>query len=516
MLSKKPNILIVDDVKENLLAQSALLEDFDVNVITAIDGNEALAEVLKHDFALIIMDVQMPVMDGFETATIMRTQVNTPIIFVTAISVENRYIFKGYEVGAVDYMLKPIEPEILKSKVKVFLELHEQRVLLENEITERKKAEQALIQSEKLKSIGIITAGISHEYNNILNIISGNVQLLQMDYEDNSEMMAVLDITMKAIDDGASIANRMLDFTKAGKVSFNLEPADMQVLLNQSLEFTMPRWKNMAQADGIKYFIDQKDIKQVPPVMCQPSDVREMFINIINNALDAMPDGGSITLAIWSKENTLFVSISDTGIGMDKEIQSHIFDPFYTTRCPEGTGLGLSTVYGTMKRHGGKIDVKSEVGRGSTFTMQFQTTTEAIRADIPKKADKSKSRNMGLSILVVDDADDMCVILDTFLSKEGHKVRTVNKGAEAIELANRENFDLVLTDLAMSNTYGYDVINALKKLDKVPKIGIMTGWNEKHKPIEEEGMKADFLLNKPFKLEQITDQIQTLFGTDSK
>jgi len=238
MLSKKPNILIVDDVKENLLAQSALLEDFDVNVITAIDGNEALAEVLKHDFALIIMDVQMPVMDGFETATIMRTQVNTPIIFVTAISVENRYIFKGYEVGAVDYMLKPIEPEILKSKVKVFLDLHEQRVLLENEITERKKAEQALIQSEKLKSIGIITAGISHEYNNILNIISGNVQLLQMDYEDNSEMMAVLDITMKAIDDGASIANRMLDFTKAGKVSFNFEPADMQVLLNQSLEFT--------------------------------------------------------------------------------------------------------------------------------------------------------------------------------------------------------------------------------------------------------------------------------------
>lgn len=142
--SEKLNILIVDDKKENLLAITCLLEDFDVNIVTSTSGNEALAKVLKYDFVLVLMDVQMPVMDGFETATIMHAQVKTPIIFITAIFPEKKYISKGYEAGAVDYLLKPIDPQILRSKVKVFLDLYEQKRLLENEIKVRKQAENTI------------------------------------------------------------------------------------------------------------------------------------------------------------------------------------------------------------------------------------------------------------------------------------------------------------------------------------------------------------------------------------
>ncbi len=358
MLSKKLNILIVDNEEADLLAMTSLLEDFDANTITALSGSEALAKILKHDFALIIMNVQMPVMDGFEAATIMRKQVNTPIIFVTAISVKNRYNFKGYESGAIDYVLKPVEPEILKSKVRVFLDLHEQKVLLQNEMTERRKVERALIQSEKLKSIGIITAGISHEYNNILNIISGNVQLLQMDNKDNSKLMDVLSTITKAVDDGSAISKKMIEFTHSSADPSDFVPSNINEIIKQSLEFTMPRWKNMAQATGIDYFMDQQDMKQVSPLWCRPAEIREVFVNIINNALDAMPHDGSISISTWSNDETVFVSISDTGKGMPEEVKNNIFDPFFTTKRPTGTGLGMSMAYGIVTRHSGKKRIK--------------------------------------------------------------------------------------------------------------------------------------------------------------
>ncbi len=518
MLLEKPNILVVDDKEESLLAMASLLEGFDANIITVLSGNEALAKIMKHDFALIIMDVQMPVMDGFETATIMRTQGKTPIIFVTAISVENRYAFKDYESGAVDYVLKPVEPEMLKSKVRVFLDLHEQKVLLQNEMTERRKVERVLIQSEKLKSIGIITAGISHEYNNILSIISGNVQLLQMGNKDNSKLMDVLSTITKAVDDGSAISKKMIEFAHSNADSSGFVPSNINEIIEQSLEFTMPRWKNMAQATGIDYFMDQRDMHQVSPLWCRPADIREVLVNIINNALDAMPDGGSISFGTWSKEDTLFVAVSDTGEGMAKEVRPYIFDPFFTTRCPEGAGLGLSTVYSAVKRHGGEVSVKSEEGKGSTFTLQFpfalqfQMATRMDETAMPEETNKHDAKGRMLHVLVVDDEVEMCDLLDKFLSKEGHTVRVVYNGADAIELAKREKYDLVLCDLAMSNVYGYKVIKAINKLEKVPKIGIITGWIEKLKPMDEEGMAVDFVLYKPFKLTKLTNHIDALFG----
>ena len=393
-------------------------------------------------------------------------------------------------------------------------ELKEKNVTLNKEITERKKMEDALLQSEKLKSIGTITAGISHEFNNILNIISGKVQLLEMDYNDNSELMGEFSTIMKAVDDGTAITGNMLKIAKASDSTLAFVSSDLNELIKQSIEFTKPRWKSMAQANGIDYIIDQRGMENISPLLCDPIEIREVFINIINNAMDAMPDGGSISFCTWSKEDTLFVSISDTGKGMTKEVKSYMFDPFFTTRRPEGTGLGMSIAYGIIIRHGGKVEVESDLGRGSTFTLQFPTTDKKVSPTATLEQEQEINKK-NLRILVVEDEEDLCDILDKFLSKRGCKIKIVDNGVGAINIINVEDFDLVLCDLAIPDVNGYEVVRAINKLKERPKIGITTGWKADHKLFDKEDMKVDFFLKKPFKLSELAKHINDAFGTES-
>jgi len=379
------------------------------------------------------------------------------------------------------------------------------------EITERMKMEEALRQSEKLKSIGTITAGISHEFNNILAVISGKVQLLEMTYEDNKELAKELEVIMKAADDGAAISSKMLQFTKTTENTEHLQPADITDLINQSIDFKKPRWSNEAQAGGIDYKMDTNNMKEVPPITCNPTEIREVFINIIKNALDAMPDGGSISFSTYSDENTIFACVSDTGMGMSENVKKHIFDPFFTTRTPEGTGLGMSTAYGIMTRHGGKIQVESEQGKGSMFTLQFPIHTESDRTLKTTKREHVTS-NTNLSILAVDDDEEIRNILDQFLSRDGHKIKTVDNGADAIKIVESEDFDLVLCDLAMPNTFGYDVIKAINGLKRRPKIGIISGWDNESAPSGSDEVKVDFYLKKPFRHSHLARHINELFS----
>ena len=374
----------------------------------------------------------------------------------------------------------------------------------------RKQAENALFQSDKLKSIGTITAGISHEFNNILAVISGNTQLLEMDYKDNNELMDVLRTISKAADDGAEISSKMLGFTRTSQDTEEYVSSDIVDLIRQSIDFAMPRWKNEAQAKGINYKMDTEGMKVVLPILCNPTEIREVFLNIINNALDAMPEGGSLSFSTWGGKDIVLVSISDTGEGMSEGVKKNVFDPFFTTKTPVGTGLGMSMAYGIITRHGGKIVVESEVGNGSSFTMQFPVTNKRVRPLATTEAEQ-KTNKRNLRILVVDDEKELCDILDKFLSRSGHKVKTVYNGADAINIITTEDFDLVLCDLAMPDVFGYDVIKAVNELEKRPKIGIITGWGEELKPIEGEGVKADFIIRKPFQRSELTKHINELF-----
>ena len=377
------------------------------------------------------------------------------------------------------------------------------------DITEHKRMEEALLKSEKLKSIGTLAAGVSHEFNNILAVISGTIQLLNVTHKDDEGLKKPFSTMKMAVDDGALISRKMLKFTKTDNDAEGFVLFDIRDLIMQSIDFTSPRWKNEAQTNGIDYQINMDGMKTVSSIMCNSSELREVFINIINNALDAMPDGGTLSFSTWSDENTVFVCISDTGDGMSEETKRNIFDPFYTTKMAAGTGLGMSLSYGIITRHGGNIEVESEEGKGTKFTLQFPTTNESASLITDHEQEQELSeRNM--RILVVDDEDALCVVLDEFFSRCGNKVKTVNNGSDAINIVKSEEFDLVLCDLAMPDISGHDVIEALNKLEKRPKIGIITGWGEKLKPLEER-LKVDFIVKKPFKFSALKRQIKETF-----
>ena len=376
------------------------------------------------------------------------------------------------------------------------------------DITEHKRMEEALLKSEKLKSIGTLAAGVSHEFNNILAVISGTIQLLNETHKDDEGLKKSLSTMKMAVDDGALISRKMLKFTKTDNDAEGFVSFDIRDLIMQSIDFTSPRWKNEAQTNGIDYQIYLDGMKSVSSIMCNSSELREVFINIINNALDAMPDGGTLSFSTWRGENTVFVCISDTGDGMSEETKRNIFDPFYTTKMAVGTGLGMSLSYGIITRHGGTIEVESEEGKGTKFTLQFPTTNESASLITDNEPEQELSER-NLHILVVDDEDALCVVLDQFFSRCGNTVKTVNNGSDAINIVKSEDFDLVLCDLAMPDISGYDVVEALNKLEKRPKIGIITGCGKKLNSMEE-SMEVDFIARKPFNFSELTKQINDL------
>ncbi len=388
-------------------------------------------------------------------------------------------------------------------------------IAVKDDITRRKKLEAALLQSEKLKSIGIITAGISHEFNNILNIISGNVQLLQMDYKGHHKLMDRLRTIEESVDNGSSITGRMREFTHPDTPAVDFEPADINALIEESVKFTMPRWKNMAQIKGLDYNVNMEGMKSVSSILCNHRDLEGVFVNIINNALDAMPDGGTLSFRTWSKDDTVFASITDTGKGMTDDVMKNIFDPFFTTRRPEGTGLGLSTSYTKIVNCGGTIEVDSEVGKGCTFTLQFPLTNKNENPIIVPDT-KQETIEKSLSILVVDDEDAIRDMLKIFLSKKGYNVKAVDNGTDAINMIEGEEFDLVLSDLSIPQVNGYEVIKACNKLGKRPKTCIMTGLDEELKLVADGNSKVDFILRKPFKLQELSKHIDDLLGADGK
>ena len=513
------HILIVEDEITVARDLQMLLKQLGYSNTAMVTTGEKAIQYIEEDLPdLIMMDVVLPgKMDGIETSEIIHSKFDIPVIYLAAH--REKAIFDIAKLSEpFGYLIKPFNNDEIQRAVEISLYRYnaekERKALVEKlkrEVAERKKMGEALLQSEKMKSIGTITAGIAHEFNNILAIISGNVELLEEDYGDNVELMDTLRTIKKATDDGLEISSKMLMFTKTKKSSADYLFLDICELIKESIEFTMPRWRNMAQVNNIDYQINTEGIKENLFIFCNPTEIREVFINIIINALDAMPSGGRLSFNTWKRKDTVFASISDTGIGMSEDVKKKIFDPFFTTKAPIGSGLGMSTVYGILTRHGSKIEVESEIGKGSTFVLQFPASRKNIRMETTTEPEQ-KINAENLHILVVDDDEDICKLLNKFLSRGGHTVKTVNNGANAIELINVERFDLVLCDLAMPKVFGYDVIKALNTLERIPKIGIITGWRNNLKLIDREDLKVDFIVKKPFDFLELTKHINDIFN----
>lgn len=391
-------------------------------------------------------------------------------------------------------------------------ELSEKNQELLSEISERKQIEETLLQSEKLKALGVMSSGVAHEFNNILAIIMGYAQLMQQGYGDHKKLGKSIRVIIEATKDGAEIVRRMQEFTNLKKDSALYVLLDMKDMIQQAIDYTMPKWKHMAQANGIDYHIDFTDVRETPPVSGNTAELKEVLVNIINNALDAMPEGGTLTFSTWKRNNVVFVSISDTGEGMYEDVQKQIFDPFFSTKLPTGSGLGLSAAYGIMVRHGGNIMVESEVGNGSTFVLSLPVSEEISRPTMSSEPSLALKEN-SLNILIVDDEEYVCEFLSEFFTEGGHTVRKACNGNDAIKMLMHGSFDLLLCDLVMPDVTGKDVIKTLETSGKKPhKVGLITGWNYNAEDADKEDVKVDFIIKKPIDFDDLLNKINNAFS----
>ncbi len=383
------------------------------------------------------------------------------------------------------------------------------------DITERQQMQHQLFQAEKLRSLGELAGGVAHDFNNILAAILGRVQLLKMQFKPPAgitekrksmiDLVKSLEIIEKASFDGAETVRRIQEFSRKRVDDKEFTHLNINELLENALDFTRVRWKDNAESRGIKFDI-QKAFSPVPATLGSASELREVFTNLLNNALDAMPEGGSIEVKTTAEDKTISIDIRDTGGGIPEEIRNRIFDPFFTTKGVQSTGLGMSISYGIISRHKGTIAVKSAEGKGTTFTIKLPVVAKPLeKREIIKSVPLQKRR---ARILVVEDEDEVRQLLSDILASEGHEVEAAANGREGIEVFSQNTFDLVFSDLGMPDMSGWEVADEIKSINsKVPVI-LVTGWNVEINNSEKRTDSVDKIIQKPFEVKQVLRSVQ--------
>jgi signal transduction histidine kinase/ActR/RegA family two-component response regulator len=388
---------------------------------------------------------------------------------------------------------------------------------LQQSYTQLDEAQDGLVRSEKLRALGEMASGVAHDFNNVLGAILGRAQLLKHTL-GAGEAAAELDIIEKAARDGASTVRRLQDFTRVRR-DHDLQPVSTRQIVEDCLSLTRGRWRDEAERVGVQYEVTT-DLAAARDVAGEPSELREVMTNLILNALDAMPAGGALHLATRDlpAAGEVHVEVTDDGDGMSDEVRARIFDPFFTTKGVRGVGLGLSVVYGIIERHGGRIEVESVRGQGTTMRVVLPVCGPGLagrsiagagggRPHGP--ADVLADAGPALHVLVVDDEPGVRSLLAELLRSAGHSAVEVASGREAmVALAgeghdNGARFDLVLTDLGMPDMSGWDVARAVGEVPDPPPVVLVTGWGIQ---LDDELLAASGVRNviaKPFTIEDV-------------
>lgn len=388
-------------------------------------------------------------------------------------------------------------------------------IAIVRDITERNRMQQQMLQSEKLRSLGELAGGVAHDFNNVLAAILGRVQLLKMQFKPPEgreekrtsmrDMTKCLEIIERASLDGAEIVKRIQEFSRKRLDDRDFAPVDINELLDNVLEFTQMRWRNEAESRGINLEV-QRDYGAIPHTLGSASELREVFTNLINNALDAMPDGGRISITTTRDNDRIILTIADTGIGIPEDIRNRIFDPFFTTKGVRSTGLGMSISYNIIDRHKGTILVDSEEGIGTVFTIQLPVFEKAIKAE--GEVLLAEPRGAKARILIIEDEEEIRQLLHDIVVSQGHEAEVAFDGKRGLELLRNGEFDLVCTDLGMPGMSGWQVAEEIKHMGKKVPVAVITGWSVQ---LNETGMRekgVDFIIQKPFQINQILQLVQ--------
>jgi signal transduction histidine kinase/CheY-like chemotaxis protein len=377
-------------------------------------------------------------------------------------------------------------------------------------IAEQERILEKFTQIEKLSAIGELASGVAHDFNNTLAGILGRAQLLQAHSKDAKEVERGLEIIIKTAKDGAKTVKRIQDFARQRR-DYDFEPIAVDQLLLDVSEITRPRWKDGAEAANV-YIALELRLNTKALVMGDASELREVMVNMIFNAVDAMPTGGNITLSAAEIDGQVTIGITDTGAGMTEEVRSKVFDPFFTTKGKAGMGLGLAVSYGIICRHEGTVDVESAVGQGTRFLIKLPVTRKALvglsgDAKIKQVAPGSEPQ---VRILVVDDESFIRELLRDILESEGHLVAEAEDGFQALALFASESFDAVFTDIGMPGMSGWDLARAIRERNVDIPLAVLTGWGEAVSSHERKTAAVNWVVSKPFDVNRVVEILKEI------
>ena len=378
-------------------------------------------------------------------------------------------------------------------------------LLVIEDITRKKAFSDKIIQSEKLAALGTMAGGVSHDFNNLLMAILGHIQLILPQIEDE-EIRRRLQNIEKAVYDGSNTVRRLQRFTERERDPKAIASTiDVEEAVKDVVELTRPRWKNLMERSGRTIDI-KMDLAPNCLAAINASDLREVLTNLLLNAIDAMPQGGIVNFRSWCQGELVFLDVSDTGIGMSKDVAERIFDPFFTTKGIGNSGLGLSVSWSLIGRYGGDIQVKSKSGKGTTFTIKL-ARAEAVKTNAVSKTGEGTS---SYRLLLVEDEPEILNLLRDMLRLKGHRVVAMSDGEKALELIDSSHFDLVLTDLGMPVVSGWEVAKRAKAKNPKTPVVMITGWGAQYEDIDLASRGVDLMLAKPLSWDKLLNSIEKL------
>ncbi|MDO8288776.1 MAG: ATP-binding protein [Parvibaculum sp.] len=392
---------------------------------------------------------------------------------------------------------------------------------LQRAYDDMRDTQKSVMQHERLRALGQMASGIAHDVNNAISPISIQTQSI-MEFEKNlsAPVMTYLTMVNRQINDVAATIGRLREFYRERETTTDLAPVDLNALAKEVIELSEARWKDIARRDGITITV-QTELASTPPIiMGKDNELREVMVNLIFNAVDAMTDGGTITIRTKVTEDGptpdglnhyrfATLEISDTGIGMDENTVLRCMEPFYTTKGERGTGLGLAMVHGILKRHDATIDIKSKQGEGATFYLKFPLP---LAATIPERKTETQQKPDAMRLLMIDDDPYVLEALVAMLEMDKHIVTGIidaRDGLNAFKTALEEGqpFDVVITDLGMPYLDGNQVTHAIKEMSASTPVILLTGWGQRQGGDRNNENEADFVLGKPPQLRKLRDTL---------